>query len=304
LKQKYPLFSKGQKGILIRNYYCSDCHIGPFLQEDIRKNIVIEIGGERQLFYYCRKCYSIKFSTKQLTDLSDNYKERETYILSGKALEDLTKNENKVYYKKEVTISKDPEKIIEPAVEEEEDIPDEKIIEEIMTNDSIKNITEEQPDPLLDDEPIEGLKKEPKEVKNPLNLPDKETVNLETLTGKQIIGLVKEKTGQVITVSLKSKNVIIKHAQKYLGDINKTEPAKITEEVKKPVETLEEVKEPIKEQPVVTPDKNAINLGLLSAKQIIELVKEKTGQVITVSLKSKKVIIKRAQKYLTEKGLL
>ena len=114
------------------------------------------------------------------------------------------------------------------------------------------------------------------------------------MPAKGIIDFVKEKTGKKITISLKSKKSIIAHAKKLLyGQPGDNKPKKSVENkipikniVSKPMSSLEK-----------------IDFSNMSSKEIIRLVKEKTGQSITINLKSKKSIIKHAQRIFVEKGL-
>lgn len=57
-----PLFHTNVSGELIRNYYCLECNAGPFTQEDIDRNALIEKGSGKQTMYYCKKCCLLKFS--------------------------------------------------------------------------------------------------------------------------------------------------------------------------------------------------------------------------------------------------
>jgi len=99
-----------------------------------------------------------------------------------------------------------------------------------------------------------------------------ESVPLEKMSAKDIVAYVKEKAGQTITLSLKSKKSILRKAKELL----------------KTGHTNEEVK---------------IKLSGLSALQVVELVQKQTGYRITFSLKSKKAILRKANLVLTEHGL-
>lgn len=292
--EKHPLFSNGKDGTLIRNYYCSDCHCGPYLLEDVRKQIIVEIGGERQRFYYCRKCYNIKFSPKVPVVLSEEDKSREEYILSGKALEDLLTDS---------TLLRDPPKAVYINLGIKPIGKDDKITAVVVEKGIAVKDTKDEPPKV---KPIRAPKVEKikEQVKEPVNVPavaeqPKDIPNLEALSGKQIIDLVKERTGQTITISVKSKQSIIKHALKLLGAPEKPEqkPTVVVEEVKEFTSAVVEgvEKEVAVNDPVSTSE---VNLESLSGRQIIDLVKEKTGQIITISTKSKKSIISAAIKCL------
>lgn len=278
--EKHPLFSNGKDGTLIRNYYCTDCHCGPFLLKDTRKHILVEIGGERQKFFYCRKCYNLKFSPNAPVIPSEEDKIREEYILSGKALEDLLADS---------TLLRDPPKSVYINLG----------IKPIGKDDKITTVVAEKSQALKD---VKDEAPKVEKVVEPVKVPvvaeqSKDIPNLEALSGKQIIDLVKEKTGQIITISVKSKKSIIKHALKLLGAPEK--PEQKPPEQKPPV-----VVEVIKECAVKDPaNSGEINLDLLSGRQIIDLVKEKTGHIITTSTKSKKLIIKQALKLLPDSGV-
>lgn len=285
--EKHLLFSNGKDGTLIRNYYCTDCHCGPFLLKDIRKNILVEIGGERQRFYYCRKCYNLKFSPKVPVIPSEEDKIREEYILSGKALEDLLADS---------TLLRDPPKSVYINLG----------IKPIGKDDKITTVVAEKSQALKD---VKDKAPKVEKVVEPVKVPvvaekPKDIPNLEALSGKQIIDLVKEKTGQIITISVKSKKSIIKHALKLLGAPEKHEqkPAVVVETVKELNSAVIEgvVKEFAAKDPTIT---NEVNLDLLSGRQIIDLVKEKTGHIITTSTKSKKLIIKQALKLLSDSNV-
>ena len=303
---KYPFFSKDKKGNLIRNYYCNECHIGPFLEDDVRRNLLIELGGERQPIFYCRKCHSIKFITKILSELPEEYKEREKYIQSGKALEDLANNNNRVLPKKEVIIP-EIEEDTETPIELIEDILEETPEEdhEVATDLRLVDLNKLYPKNNPSKEYMQGLleiqSKAISSTAEPVieEINNKDSLSLEVFTGKQIIDLVKEKTGQIITISPKSKKLIIKYALKYLNGeklpLRKKVPLNVNIDTE-PNKELEVAKT------ISTCNNNSINLMVLSGKQIIDMVKEKTGSLITISPKSKKGILKYAQKYLEEKG--
>ena len=90
------------------------------------------------------------------------------------------------------------------------------------------------------------------------------------MTAKQIVRVVKYVSGWKMPFNLKSKQTIIKNAEKIfikLGYMKKDQ---------------------------------AINIHNMTAKKIVDFVKGATGKKITNSLKSKKTIIKKAEKILEE----
>lgn len=279
--EKYPLFSKGKDGALIRNYYCSDCHCGPFLHGDIRKSLVVEIGGDRQRFYYCRKCYTIKFSPKDFITLSEESKKREEYILSGKALEDITGN--KLGYENAQSTERIKNSDLIPV-----DVGNtmEEVVKDLIVE-TKKEPSEREAVRASEDKPI----KKPSVEKQP-----DDPFNIAALSGKQIVDFVKKETGQLITITLKSKKRIILCANKYLAAAN-IPPIVVIKE-KAPELVVEAAKKDAPE-PV---SNGLVNLEALSGRQIIALVLEKTGIALTISPKSKKSLIKQASKLLTDKG--
>jgi len=100
-----------------------------------------------------------------------------------------------------------------------------------------------------------------------------EDINFETMSGKEIIDHVLEKTGIRILVSPKSKKSVIRHAMKAL-------------EANQKVVTMDDV-----------------DLSVMSGAQIIEYVRSQTGVQIEFSPKSKKSVIKKAWEILTSHGI-
>lgn len=95
--------------------------------------------------------------------------------------------------------------------------------------------------------------------------------NLEGMSARTIVDLVKKMTGIVITISLKSKKRIIEKAKKLLD-----------------------------------PDKNkekTVVLKNMSSKEIMSTIESLTRIKIECSVKSKKTVIKRAAKILDERGI-
>jgi len=275
--EKYPSFDRNRDK-LIRNFYCSGCLAGPFNEEDVKKNLLMELGGDRQVIHYCRMCYSTKmqFKNPQIFNFSEEDKQREEYITSGKALAEMRERlSNIAHYNKpeeiKQTADKKPavikkEKVVETTQEEEALI--EEIIEDIP---EIQEIPEPVDEVIVEPTPQPELKPEPK----PAN--KKESFDITTMKAKDIINFVKERTGQDINISLKSKSLIIKRAMKLLDGFL------IAIEVRKKV----------------NPAPEANTFESMSASQIIKLVKEKTGQEITISTKSKKRIVALASTLLS-----
>ncbi|MFW6272321.1 MAG: hypothetical protein ACOC2U_00910 [bacterium] len=104
------------------------------------------------------------------------------------------------------------------------------------------------------------------------NNDNSENKSLESMTAKEIVDYVKNKIGKFIKINPKSKKSIIKKAKELLNE-------------------TPECKETIK---IISGD---------TAKNIIEMVKNQTGYEITLNPKSKKSIIKKAEKILIEHGL-
>jgi hypothetical protein len=344
--EKYPLFSKDKKGNLLRNYYCSDCRVGPFSEDDIRRNIFIKTGGEKQAVHFCRKCYIMKFHTTSLDNLPVEYKEREKYITSGKALEDMQNNTSKIFEhsesiiehgvyedekleitKKEVPV---PEIVIEEpkaiipeiptppetiqalaeTMKEESDVYIHRVrikkyeSKESSSTKSIKSYSWTKEASPKEAPPIEGTSKivftgtgtitstsedfkETQGTSAPIwtsapifinnNLSD--IIDLEKMPAREIINFVKEKTGKLITISTKSKKSIIKLANEYLKEVkvDKTQVEQLL-------------------------GSSVISLVNMTAKDMVALVKEKTGQLITMSIKSKRSILRCAKCHLETKG--
>jgi hypothetical protein len=112
--------------------------------------------------------------------------------------------------------------------------------------------------------------------------------DLIALSASQIVKLVFDKTGIAITIGLKNKQGIVKKATELLANITptKAKPRTIsTPTVTKSVIQLKEV-----------------NLNRLSASQIVEKVRALTGDLITINLKNKQSIIKKATQILSDKG--
>jgi hypothetical protein len=279
----HPLFYQ-ERGNFIRNYYCSECLCGPFLKEDIKKGLLIELGGERQVFYYCRKCYNTKHISVniELMMLSKEESEREKYIISGQALEDLRsrlskKEVRKIKIKEESPILVPVEKLPKAVVNNiSEDIAVDEILAEgsnEIIEDIIKDTNENKIDPFFKYELKQG------------------EINFLTMSAQAIIDLVKNKTGISILTPLKNKRLIITYAQKILGDKILYNKSILPPEA------------PISLKNKIEPEhNNIVDITSLSAKKIIDLVKEKVGQNIAISLKNKKTIIKRAKILLEEKG--
>jgi TfoX/Sxy family transcriptional regulator of competence genes len=286
----HPLFYR-EKGNLIRNYYCSECLCGPFLKEDIKKGLLVELGGERQTIRYCRKCYNTKriSTTVELLVLSSDDLEREKYIVSGKALEDLRNNISRKYSKKseikEVSVIKEKDTTIAPVEELPEAISDNTPVN-ILEDDVLPSI--EEPEEIIKDIIDDASEKEiAYDFKENLK---QGNINFLMMSAQDIIDLVKKKTGISILTPLKHKRLIISHAQKIFGDkilYNKSVTPTVA---------------PISVQAETEIKQNCVDIINLSAKGIVDLVKEKTGQSITTPLKSKKTITRQARKLLEEKG--
>jgi hypothetical protein len=239
--------------------------------------------------------------------LSEEDKEREKYILSGDALNDLKNNSKTktIYSKKEgeSIVKKVLKSLPEPEIESEDEL-----IESLIGKDEeIEEILK----PIMDvSELVDAPPKEP--LKDSQEDSEKE-IDFSVMSAKDIVTLVKEKTGKEITVSLKSKKSIIDHAKKiiYGGSIAIKYKKPIINKIESKKPTIDKImpKEPIVEQivpkkviPEVSFEKN--EFSNMSAREIVSLVKEKTGQDITVCLKSKIVVIKHARRILAEKGIV
>jgi hypothetical protein len=133
-------------------------------------------------------------------------------------------------------------------------------------------------------------------VKTEIESEQSNTIDISKLSAKGVVDLVKEKTGQNITTPLKSKKTIIRQAKRLLEEKGFSVLYEIKSEVKS-----EQIEAPVSIQLKTNQDK--INISSMSSKDIVDLVKEKTGQEITLSLKSKKSIIKCAERIFKEKGL-
>ena len=115
---------------------------------------------------------------------------------------------------------------------------------------------------------------------------------------KDIIKYVKEKTGYQITVSVKSKKSVIRHALNKLNDYGYSVKSIEPKAIIKVIETKPKIKR-------ITHDisvGNQVSLIGKSAKEIIDIVKEKTGHHITICVKSKGSVIRHAILKLKEKG--
>jgi hypothetical protein len=175
-------FSKDSSGKLIRNFYCLECGAGPFNQEDVNKNVLIEKGCGSQTIYFCRKCCKLKFLGKDLPEIGEDLLEREKYVMSGKVLEDM-KSGKKI----------EEEKPIEIQPIEKLEKPKEIFVTEVI----VDNIIEE---PVL------------------ITPEHSEEINFKNLSAMALINLVENKTGQRITKSPKDKKNIIKHAKRILEE--------------------------------------------------------------------------------------
>jgi len=108
-------------------------------------------------------------------------------------------------------------------------------------------------------------------------------ISLEGLTAKEVIQLVSDETGEHINMNLKNKKGIVNKAQKILGqyafksDKKKQSPGK-TKSI-------------------------TLNTARQTAKQIVDLVKDKVGKTIDLSLKNKQGIVQKATELLKEIGL-
>jgi len=111
---------------------------------------------------------------------------------------------------------------------------------------------------------------------------------LEVLRGmqaKSLLSLIKEKTGQELNISTKSKRCIVNRAAEALGliTLRNAPPIKIT-------------------HPSIIKESH-VPLETMSSSSIIKLVEEKTGVKITICVKSKKNVIKHAMKILKEHNI-
>lgn len=126
------------------------------------------------------------------------------------------------------------------------------------------------------------------DMKDPTPPSEPKVISLLGLSGKALIDLVEKTCGQVIAISPKSKSQIFKAAQKILEEAGYKIEGEYTKAVTQPkylkTEQIQKVN----------------GFGALSAKQIIDKVFELSGQKITLSVKSKKSIIRRAQEILSE----
>lgn len=127
-------------------------------------------------------------------------------------------------------------------------------------------------------------------MKEPIQviLPEPRIISLSGLSGKALIELVDKTCGQVIAISPKSKSQIFKVARKILEEAGYRIEGEYVKEVAK-------IPKPVIEQP----SQGVNGFDTLSAKQIIDKVFELSGQMITISVKSKKCIIRRAQEILS-----
>jgi hypothetical protein len=100
-------------------------------------------------------------------------------------------------------------------------------------------------------------------------------IDIFSMTAQEIVNYVMKKTNIQIKLSLKNKKSIIKKATEILSDFEK----------------------------MSTKEHEKIDLSELSAKEIVDKVFEQTGETITLSLKNKKSIVKRAQNIFTKHGL-
>jgi len=149
--------------------------------------------------------------------------------------------------------------------------------------------------------------------------PEPKIISLKDFSGKQIIAKVQELTGKFITTSPKSKKLILKQAQLFLKEagytiqdlpvvekrVKKVEEGPIEKVEGIPVESIpEEPVEKVSEGPIKKVSEEPIkkvngSLEGLSAKQIIQKVFELSGQQIIISLKSKRLIIRKAREILS-----
>lgn len=97
--------------------------------------------------------------------------------------------------------------------------------------------------------------------------------NIDTLSAREIITFVKKATGQIINLSVKSKQAIVRKAREFLG-INGASSTQ-----------------------------DEIDISQMSANEIIEIVREQTGEIIRLSPKSKQSIVRSAKRILEEHGL-
>jgi signal recognition particle subunit SEC65 len=116
------------------------------------------------------------------------------------------------------------------------------------------------------------------------------SIDLNNISAKGIVDFVKEKTGYAITISIKSKKNIIKHAEQKLKEagFNFRDSEDKSQEKRKATSDIFIGRQ--------------ISLMGKSAKEIIDIVKEKTGYHITVSEKSKRSVLQHAARKLKEKG--
>ena len=148
---KYPSFDK-KNGTFVRNFYCMECMCGPFVQEDIDKNLMIQMGGQRHTLAYCRKCFILKFPqfANKVRELSEKEKERERYIVSGEAMNDLRNNAKTKYIpipiKKEDRIV---EKKVVPPILALESYPEKELIANlIQDSDDIEDFPKQEIDAI------------------------------------------------------------------------------------------------------------------------------------------------------------
>ena len=104
------------------------------------------------------------------------------------------------------------------------------------------------------------------------NTESNEFAKIELMTAREIVDFVNQKTGQYIDLSLKSKQSIIKKAYDLLNYC--------------PHSTLDE-----------------IDLSDKTAQEIIDIVFNQTGEMITYSVKSKNSIIRKAIEILQDHGI-
>lgn len=113
---------------------------------------------------------------------------------------------------------------------------------------------------------LDSIKKSEKDKNSQKSI---NTGDIKYLSAREIIKMVKDRTGKVITCSEKSKKSVIRWAEKYLKEYDMT-----------------------------------LNLKEMPASKIIELVKKKTKGKITCSPKSKKTVIKQATPLLEKAGYI
>lgn len=113
-------------------------------------------------------------------------------------------------------------------------------------------------------------------------------INIGGLSASQIVNLVTEKTGERITLSLKSKRSIEKKARDILRDFGFN--------IRHCAPQEETPKSPSKKKT------KKVSIRGLSAREIVDLVAAEAGYAITLSLKSKRSIEKKAREVLRGKG--